>query len=288
MSLLMRNYMVSTKYGGGFVQSVNGHSGGHVNGEPVDWFYYVNGVEAPEGAAETNVHRGDAVWWDLHDWSQTFYTPAVVGSFPEPFVHGVGGKRLPVRVECSEVESDACKTVDSRLRALGVPAGLAGLGPAGEIPDTLRVAVAPWSSLRALLAVEPLTRGPRTSGVYARISADGSSIALLNDRGQVSSTLGAGAGLVAALRPSGQEPLWVVTGTTPKASRAPRTPSIAARFTIASRSRSNQTGARLRFRGGNRPWTRALALVIAGSRARCTPRERGWGRCGSRRSSAPR
>ncbi len=170
MSLLMRNYKVSTKYGGGFVQSVNGHSGGHVNGEPVDWFYYVNGVEAPEGAAETNVHRGDAVWWDLHDWSQTFYTPAVVGSFPEPFVHGVGGKRLPVRVECSEVESDACKTVDSRLRVLGVPAGLAGLGPAGEIPDTLRVAVAPWSSLRALLAVEPLTRGPRTSGVYARIS----------------------------------------------------------------------------------------------------------------------
>ncbi len=217
MSLLMRNYKVTTRYAGGFVESVNGHAGGHVNGEPVDWFYYVNGVEAPKGAAETNVHAGDAVWWDLHDWSQAFYTPAVVGSFPAPFVNGVEGKRLPVRIECSEPEAKPCRTVDARMRALGVPAGLAGLGPAGEVPDTLRVAVAPWSALRALPAVEPLTQGPRMSGVYARVAANGNTIALLNERGQVNSTLGAGGGLIAALRPSNQDPLWVVTGTTPEA-----------------------------------------------------------------------
>src|ERR1019366_2408642 len=46
MSLLMRNAKVGARFGGGFVQSVNGVSGGQEGGEPVDWFYYVNGIEA--------------------------------------------------------------------------------------------------------------------------------------------------------------------------------------------------------------------------------------------------
>jgi hypothetical protein len=213
MSLLMRNYAVKTRYAGGFVESINGHSGGHLNGDPVDWFYYVNGVEAPKGAAETNVHQGDALWWDLHDWSQSFYVPAVVGSFPEPFVHGIGGKRLPVRIECAQPEGASCHTVTARLRALGVPAGLAGLGPAGELPDTLRVAVGPWAAVRALPAAQSLIRGPRASGVYARMASDGSSLALLNAHGQVKATLTAGAGLIAAVSYPGEEPLWVITGT---------------------------------------------------------------------------
>jgi hypothetical protein len=213
MSLLTRNYAVTTRYGGGFVHSINGHSGGHVNGDPVDWFYYVNGIEAPKGAAETNVHRGDTIWWDLHDWSQSFYTPAVVGSFPEPFVHGVEGRRLPVRIECAPPGSNPCNGVTARLRAFGVPAGLAGLGPAGESPDTLRVAVGPWAAVRTLPAAQSLIRGPHASGVYARMAPDGSSIALLNARGHVTETLTAGAGLVAAVPYPGEEPLWVVTGT---------------------------------------------------------------------------
>jgi Domain of unknown function (DUF4430) len=213
MSLLMRNYAVTTRYGGGFVESINGHAGGYMDGDPNDWFYYVNGVEAPEGAAETDVHQGDAIWWDLHDWGQATHTPAVVGSFPEPFVRGVEGKRLPVRIECAEPESNSCHTVTGRLRALGVPAGLAGLGPAGEFPDTLRVAVGPWTAMRALPAAQTLTRGPRASGVYARVGANGGSITLLDARGQSTQTLGAGSGLVAAVSYPGEEPLWVITGT---------------------------------------------------------------------------
>jgi hypothetical protein len=213
MSLLMRNYRVSTRYGGGFVESIDGHSGGHLHGEPVDWFYYVNGVEATHGAAETNVHPSDAIWWDLHDWSQAFYTPAVVGSFPEPFVHGIEGKRLPVRIECSEVEGDACRTVAARMRALGVPAGLAGLTQSGEAAETLRLAVGPWSAVRAVPGAQLLGAGPRASGVYARVAAGGGSLGLLNARGKPTTTLTAGAGMIAALRPTGDAPLWLVTGT---------------------------------------------------------------------------
>ena len=90
MSLLIRNARVVTRYSGGFVQSIDGVSGGRERGRPVDWFYYVNGSEAPLGAAATVVHPGDHIWWDRHDWSQTDHVPAVVGSFPEPFVNGIG------------------------------------------------------------------------------------------------------------------------------------------------------------------------------------------------------
>ncbi len=157
MSLLQRNYEVKTRYGGGFVESVNGHAGGTQAGEPIDWFYYVNGVEAPKGAAETNVESGDRIWWDLHDWSQTDNIPAVVGSFPEPFVGGIEGKRYPVRVECSEASSSACATVHTRLSALGVP--VAGAAVSDEEEQlTMSVLVGPYSALGNSLSVHDLER----------------------------------------------------------------------------------------------------------------------------------
>ena len=92
MSLLQRNRRVGTRFGGGFVASIDGLTGGTQGGRPVDWFYFVNGVLAPEGAAATNVHPGDHIWWDRRDWSQTNTVAAVVGSYPEPFLNGLGGK----------------------------------------------------------------------------------------------------------------------------------------------------------------------------------------------------
>ena len=38
MSLLMRNARIGTRYGGGFVQSIDGLSGGEAGGQPIDWF----------------------------------------------------------------------------------------------------------------------------------------------------------------------------------------------------------------------------------------------------------
>ncbi len=212
MSLLMRNYTVGTRYGGGFVQSVNGISGGTEGGRPVAWFYFVNGVQAPKGAASTNVHAGDHVWWDMHDWSQAEQVPAVVGSFPQPFLTGIEGKRLPVRVECASVTGAACHDVTSRLQALGVPAAVAGIGPS-EDPLNLRVVVGPWATVRLSLPAESIEQGPRLSGVYARFTAGGKTLELLGQDGSVTSTLGAGAGLIAATRHGEDDPVWFVTGT---------------------------------------------------------------------------
>jgi hypothetical protein len=213
MSLLLRNVTVTTRYGGGFVESIDGRSGGHEGGQPVDWFYYVNGVQAAKGAADVDLHPGDRVWWDLHDWSQTDEVPAVVGSFPEPFLSGVEGKRLPVRVECAAPAGNTCRTVTAHLRAAGVTSALAALGPAGEEPDTLRLLVGTWSQVSGDPGARTLERGPSASGVYARPSASGRSIALLDAQGATVRTLTGSAGLIAATRYTEQEPEWLITGT---------------------------------------------------------------------------
>lgn len=211
MGLLMDHDAVSAISGGRIVQGIDGLSSGQEAGEPRDWFYYVNGVEAPKGAAATNVHPGDHVWWDLHDWSQAEKVPAVVGSFPEPFLNGIEGKRLPVRIECAAASGTACRTVIARLRALAVPAAVAAIGSGGA-PETLRVMVGPWGGLEASLA-QGLERGPRYSGVYARFSANGGDLSLLNQNGQTVQTLSAGSGLIAATRQAEEAPVWVITGT---------------------------------------------------------------------------
>jgi hypothetical protein len=213
MSLLLRNDKVATKYGGGFVQSIGGISGGQeVGGDPVDWFYYVNGVEAPKGAAATSVHPGDHVWWDLHDWSQTDDVPAVVGSFPEPFLNGLEGKRLPVRVECAAAQSDPCRTVRARLRAVGVPAAVAAIGSGAE-PHALQVVVGQWTAVHGDPSVQSIERGPRSSGVYARFAANGQTLTLLDGGGHTTGTLTAGAGLIAATKDVEGAVVWIVTGT---------------------------------------------------------------------------
>jgi Domain of unknown function (DUF4430) len=210
MRMLQRDFEVETRYGGGFVQQINGIAGGRENGRPVDWFYYVNGILADEGAAAHKLSAGDDVWWDHHDWGASADVRAVVGAFPEPFLSGVDGKRLPVRLDCAA--ADACDEVAGRLAEEGVKAGRsAAAGFGGE--GVLRIKVGVWSDVRRDPAVRQLEEGPRASGVYARPSAAGDELELLDPEGETVRTLGAGSGLVAATRLSGEAPTWIVTGT---------------------------------------------------------------------------
>ena len=211
MSLLMRNDSVVTRPGGASVASIDGISSGLEKGEPVDWYYYVNGIRAHENAAATTVHPGDHIWWDRNS-SRAGVAAAVVGSFPEPFLSGLGGKRWPVRVECAQATGPACRKVVGRLRSAGVPAAVAALG-AGIGAETLTVIVAPWARISGYPAAVSVAGGPRVSGVYAHFSADGRTLTLLDPAGRPARTLVADAGLIAATRHDTDAPVWVVTGT---------------------------------------------------------------------------
>ena len=211
MRLLERTQRVTTKYGGGFVESINGLSG---SSDRRDWFFYVNGIEATKGAAATAVHHGDRIWWDRHDWSVTDTIPAVVGSFPEPFVHGIGGRRFPTALECASDVSRACAIVARELKAIGVPVAIQIIG-GGSGQDSLALVVGTWADLHDVTATDLIDRGPRTSGVYAQfVGAAGQAIELDDPKGNVVQTLRAGSGLIAAVQqPSFNEPAWLVTGT---------------------------------------------------------------------------
>jgi hypothetical protein len=209
MRVLERHLSVSLRYGGAFVESIDGRSG---TSSRRDWFYYVNGIEAAKGAAGTAVHKGDRIWWDLHDWSATDSVPAVVGSFPEPFLHGSGGRRFPTVLQCAADAGNACKRASTELSSLGVPVAT-GLIGTGSGTDSLGVVVGTWRDIRPEIVASLLQQGPAASGVYARFSAGGSALALLDPQGNVVKTLGAGAGLVAATAQGSSTPTWLVLGT---------------------------------------------------------------------------
>ena len=103
MRMLQRDFEVETRYGGGFVQQINGIAGGREDGRPGRLVLLRQRdpgratarprtssppATASGGTTTTGARRSDV--------------PAVVGAFPEPFVSGVDGKRLPVRLDCAD------------------------------------------------------------------------------------------------------------------------------------------------------------------------------------------
>lgn len=209
MRFLQTNRKVTTRFGGGFVQSIDGVAGNQAAEH--DWFFYVNGSESSVGAADYSLNSGDVVQWDYHDWEATQHIPATVGAFPEPFVHGQKGKRLPTRIECEDESSSACKQVSDALSNAGVSASRASIGaPAGE--KTLRVIVAKFGAAQDVRSAVALTKDPATSGVYARFDSAGTELSLLDASGDPVRDAPPGTGLVAATQQAGQPITWLVTG----------------------------------------------------------------------------
>jgi hypothetical protein len=76
---------VTTRYGGRYLQSVNGLSGSLTHQR--DWFYFVNGIEGNRSAAEVTIRPGDVLWWDYRAWTgATMHVPVVAGAYPKPFL----------------------------------------------------------------------------------------------------------------------------------------------------------------------------------------------------------
>jgi hypothetical protein len=215
MRALERNADITTRYGGGFVQSIEGLEAKESASGSLDWFFYVNGVESTIGAADYPLHGGESIWWDYRDWDAAMRVPAVVGSWPQPFVGGYEGEVRPVAVECLG-GGGSCGEVEERLQGEGVE--VSAHPPSGAI----RVLVGPWARVRSDPAAAQIERGPQTSGVFAEFRREAGAFRLsgLDEAGDVAADLGPGAGLVAATRRYEEPPVWVVTGTAAAAVRA--------------------------------------------------------------------
>jgi len=226
MRVLDRSADISTRYGGGFVQSIGGVEGEERGGASYDWFFYVNGVESTVGAADYALHGGEAIWWDYRDWSAAMRVPAVVGSWPQPFAGGYDGKRHPVAVACMGGGS-ACAEVRRRLEVAGAAIEPADGPKTGlYLPKSarrrdlaegaIRVLVGPWVRVRQDPAAAQIEEGPQASGVFADFTRRrrGFELEGLGEDGKLARAFEVGAGLVAATRRYEAPPTWVVTGAT--------------------------------------------------------------------------
>lgn len=121
---------VETRYGGRFIQSVNGLAGSLEAQR--DWFWFVNGYEGDRSAASYRLRDGDVAWVDYRAWEREGEARVVVGAFPEPFLHGWEGKTRPAAVRYEGSRQQA--------RRLGSAIGADSVEPLGTpVPEGANV-----------------------------------------------------------------------------------------------------------------------------------------------------
>ncbi len=208
LQLLGRHFTVTTGPRQDQILSINGVRS---NNAHVKWMLYINGLLDGKLPKNTSVHQGDHVWWDLQNWLIA-QPKAIVGSYPEPFTNGNGGREAPTLLECGPVDQNACDLVGETLHKAGVKAGDSEIG--GENgPNSNTVIVGNWKELKPLIVSELIQAGPFHSGVFAQFTGD-NGLALLNPIGGVAKTLHGSIGLIAAVQNGTQTaPAWLVTGT---------------------------------------------------------------------------
>jgi uncharacterized protein DUF4430 len=118
MEALDRKADIKTRYGGRFVQSIQGLEGDLSKRR--DWFWFLNGIEADRSATDYRLHPGDIEWWDYRSWRGEMREPVVVGAFPEPFLHGFDGKVRSTVVRYGPGQERGAGSLGRLLRASSV------------------------------------------------------------------------------------------------------------------------------------------------------------------------
>jgi hypothetical protein len=158
MQGLSRVAKVESRYGGRYVRAVDGVE---EQGRKA-WFYYVNGYLADRSAAEYRLHAGDVEWWDFRSWRDPAQDPVVVGAFPEPFLHGYGGKRRSTVILTSD--SAPVRALARRLHATVTSSSrrvrgsnLVEIVPGGKTTARLEFtgSTSPGSPVRLIFSGEP-------------------------------------------------------------------------------------------------------------------------------------
>jgi hypothetical protein len=122
---------IETRYGGRFVQSIDGVSGSLSARR--DWFWFVNGYEGDTSAAEYRLADGDVEWWDYRSWERPGEARVVLGAFPEPFRHGYEGTRRTSVVHYLPGFEEEARELAPVVRAGGIAPAPAADG--GEPPE---------------------------------------------------------------------------------------------------------------------------------------------------------
>ncbi len=173
MQALDREADVETRYGGRFVQSIEGLEGDI--GKRRDWFFFVNGIEADRSATSYELRDGEILWWDYRSWRGRMREPVVVGAFPEPFRHGYAGRTRPVAVRYAPGLERGGRAIGRLLRA-GSVAPVSVPAPSGANVFVLEKRVPGRVRFTASLRDESDDAGSPVRFVYS-----GEALALVRD-----------------------------------------------------------------------------------------------------------
>ena len=121
-SALNKIATVTTTFNGGYITSINGIQSqcSSENEQKKDWFYYINGMLASVGANIYKIHPGDTERWDYHDWSSNRLVTAIIGDYPEPFLHGYNGKTSPTIIVSNDSFYDIATNLQKTLEKYGI------------------------------------------------------------------------------------------------------------------------------------------------------------------------
>jgi len=210
LDYMKEEWQISTGYGGGFVQGINGLTSSNSAGIRSDWFFYINGIGSPAGADQITPSPGSIVWWDYHDWNSGPGQAAVIGCYPQPFKKS--GVTLVTTQRWMEL-AQQCR------KALGTQ-GIGRVDIADLHQDVSRweqhtgpvLVIGTWIELRENSYLEKWNQAYSKNGSGIHFDEDG--IELLGVNGTVQQTWREGAGVIVA---SGQglgdeSPLWLVAG----------------------------------------------------------------------------
>lgn len=255
---LDREAEIETSYGGNFVDSIDGVAGGVEGGRSLDWYFYVNGIWSPVGAAEARVRPGDRIWWDYRDWTSAYRVPAVVGSYPEPFRSGFDGERWPTEIVClpSGESTGACDGTEAALRGAGVEPEVLEDLEASDPDESLRVLVGTWDEIRADATAAMMEKGPGASGVYGRPVPCGDSSYALEPFDAEGDPAGGSddAAWIATLQRDEERPTWVVAagseGRLPDAAAMLDEGALRDRYAVASFDGGSPLGLPVAARAG--------------------------------------
>lgn len=220
MEVMFRNLDITTAYGGGFVNAINGlesqftfYTGSER--KKLDWFYWVNGILAPVGIAQYRPQQGDVIWWDYHNWGTTMFIPAVIGSYPQPFKNGFWGKNPGTVIMYTKSFEKGAEKLKQSLLDYGVKEiNVIAYDPSVlEDQKKYLILLGPWEELSSDSEyLEKINYKSSMNGIFIEFK-DGK-LNALNYRGETEKTYDQAGAIYAHSSGMGSiKPLWFVTGT---------------------------------------------------------------------------
>jgi hypothetical protein len=219
MAALQMAADVETKYGGGFVSSINSISSeyGGANNSKKDWFFYINGVASNIGARDYILRDDDVEHWDFRGWSYHQFIPAIIGDFPQPFLNGYHDKHRPTLVVHEAAFSREAEALVEKMKGYGV-------AEVATIPCELLSDEAKENSNLIIIAlpdnmlISELNSIHEKLGIYAYFEQN--ELIIPDAEGNMSVKYGEGYGLIQATQNpwnprgigSGENVVWMVTG----------------------------------------------------------------------------